>query len=400
MARLFLSYAREDSARASKIAQAFQAEGYEVWWDQKIPAGLTWREFIPERIRQSSAVVVLWTRTSIRSDWVGEEASLARSQRKLLPVKLDDVEPPFGFREVEAADLIGWNCERRSPGWKNLMAGVRRLAGGQAPISAPTGHAPPRAPGPRLNVIALGVAAALLATLAVWGSNERGGAPRTQTQANASEASEQARLAPFDVRPLSEQVREAVLSARAAAEQGRAMAERARAMQRRAHAVAALARANDARGETVAFPNGDTWAGQRRRPSEAALGVYTLASGMRLSGQFRVDSTGARLTGDPYVRELRDGARFFGRTADGAHWTGPGLYEFADGGWHAGVWTIESPETFGVRLFADGRRYEGQFRHVHRANYDMDQHGLGVLWSADGRVIQAGRWRENAFVGQ
>jgi hypothetical protein len=38
-----------------------------------------------------------------------------------------------------------------------------------------------------------------------------------------------------------------------------------------------------------------------------------------------------------------------------------------------------------VLTFADGQRYEGEIRNGTR-------HGIGVVWSADGQVLMAGRW--------
>ena len=39
MARVFLSYAREDAARVAPIARALEAAGHNVWWDQRIGGG-------------------------------------------------------------------------------------------------------------------------------------------------------------------------------------------------------------------------------------------------------------------------------------------------------------------------------------------------------------------------
>jgi len=39
MASIFLSYSREDSVRAGRIAQALELAGHDVWWDRRIGAG-------------------------------------------------------------------------------------------------------------------------------------------------------------------------------------------------------------------------------------------------------------------------------------------------------------------------------------------------------------------------
>ena len=49
---------------------------------------------------RARAVIVIWTDTSIKSDWVRSEAGRAQADRKLIPVKLEhltykDLPPPF-----------------------------------------------------------------------------------------------------------------------------------------------------------------------------------------------------------------------------------------------------------------------------------------------------------------
>lgn len=45
-------------------------------------------------------MVVLWSARSIESEWVYEEATEGRRQGKLVPVLIDAVRPPAGFREI------------------------------------------------------------------------------------------------------------------------------------------------------------------------------------------------------------------------------------------------------------------------------------------------------------
>ena len=46
---------------------------------------------------------------------------------------------------------------------------------------------------------------------------------------------------------------------------------------------------------------------------------------------------------------------------------------------------------FGIKILADGRRYEGAWKSDKRE-------GQGALLGADGRVVRAGRWLDDAFV--
>src|SRR5262245_54822928 len=123
---IFLSYAEEDREIARKISKLFEAEGWSVWWDRKIPIGKTWRNVLEEALQNMRCMVVLWSTNSINSEGVKEEAEEGKAQRKLVPVLIESVRPPMGFRTIQAADLIGWNGNTRLPGFQQLLADMRK----------------------------------------------------------------------------------------------------------------------------------------------------------------------------------------------------------------------------------------------------------------------------------
>lgn len=126
MTDIFLSYAEKDREVARKISKFFEDEGWSVWWDIKIPAGTTWRTELEEEIKKSRCMVVLWSANSINSEWVKEEAEEGRIQRKLVPILIESVKPPMGFRTIQAANLIGWNGSEDFPGLKQLLADLAK----------------------------------------------------------------------------------------------------------------------------------------------------------------------------------------------------------------------------------------------------------------------------------
>ena len=75
MANVFLSYAREDTARAGPLAQALEAFGHSVWWDQNITGGEQFAHAIEQALNDADAVVVVWTDAACRSPWVRDEAA-------------------------------------------------------------------------------------------------------------------------------------------------------------------------------------------------------------------------------------------------------------------------------------------------------------------------------------
>lgn len=138
MARIFLSYAHEDQAAAKRIVDALAREGLEAWWDHDIPPGRTWDEMIGARIDSADIVIVLWSKRSIASNFVKEEAQIALDAGKLLPLKIDDVEPPIGFRRLQAANLSGWRDDPGHGQWRVALSEIqRRLGDAPAPRVAP-----------------------------------------------------------------------------------------------------------------------------------------------------------------------------------------------------------------------------------------------------------------------
>ena len=87
---IFLSYNREDAATARLYADAFAAEGLNVWWDTALRSGEAYDEVTEAALRGAKAVVVLWSPRSVVSRWVRAEATIADrcKTRPSLPVSL------------------------------------------------------------------------------------------------------------------------------------------------------------------------------------------------------------------------------------------------------------------------------------------------------------------------
>lgn len=127
MADLFVSYAREDQDRVGALVALLEGEGWSVFWDRNIPPGETWRSYLGAALEQARGVVVAWSEHSIRSEWVIEEAEEANERGILIPVLLDAVKPPRGFRAIQAADLTGWRQGKNSPAVASFLAAVAKV---------------------------------------------------------------------------------------------------------------------------------------------------------------------------------------------------------------------------------------------------------------------------------
>lgn len=145
---IFISYASEDRARAQALAEAFEEQGWSVWWDRDIPPGKTFDEVIAAAVAAAKCVVVLWSEASVSSNWVKEEAAEARERGILVPALIDDVRIPMGFRRIEAALLSDWEPGRPHPELGQMRQAIAALLG--EPARAETGRPPavPRPPKP------------------------------------------------------------------------------------------------------------------------------------------------------------------------------------------------------------------------------------------------------------
>ena len=102
---IFISYAREDRPFAAKVAKALTERGFKVWWDWELIGGDNYRVRIREVIGEAKKSIVLWSRHSVVSAFVIDEATEAKKHGKLIPVSIDGSAPPFGFGDLHTITL-------------------------------------------------------------------------------------------------------------------------------------------------------------------------------------------------------------------------------------------------------------------------------------------------------
>ncbi len=137
MARVFLSYARDDCDAASQLAEAIGRAGHEVWWDRHIQGGSRFATEIDRALKDAEAVVVLWTVESIQSDWVQDEAAEGRDSGRLVPVSLGACKPPLGFRQYHAIDFGDWDGRGEPARLGDLIQSIAKTAGAEKAAQAP-----------------------------------------------------------------------------------------------------------------------------------------------------------------------------------------------------------------------------------------------------------------------
>lgn len=129
---LFLSYAHEDQAQAKRLAAALQRAQHTVWWDALIEGGTRYARTIDEALAAADVIIVLWSRQSVQSDWVCDEAAHGRDRHRLVPLSLDGTEPPLGFRQIQTVDISRWNGRANAPQFTAVRRAIAAALGEEA----------------------------------------------------------------------------------------------------------------------------------------------------------------------------------------------------------------------------------------------------------------------------
>jgi TIR domain len=114
MAEIFISYSSRQRDVTRALAAAIEAEHGigSVWWDQAgLRCGDRFNTEITQALDDAKAVVVVWTKGSVASDWVYAEAVRAAGQRKVVTVRSPDLDPnliplPFNVYHTSVVDDI------------------------------------------------------------------------------------------------------------------------------------------------------------------------------------------------------------------------------------------------------------------------------------------------------
>lgn len=112
MIDVFISYGSEDRLKANALANLFTELGWDVWWDKKLKGGVEWSPEIINTLKNSKSVVVLWSRDSIKKDWVIKEAKAAEVAGTLIPVLLQPSVLETPTPDIQAIKLSTWLGKR------------------------------------------------------------------------------------------------------------------------------------------------------------------------------------------------------------------------------------------------------------------------------------------------
>ncbi|MBY0251975.1 MAG: TIR domain-containing protein, partial [Methylobacterium organophilum] len=129
-----------DQLRARVFAEAFQAQGFKVWWDVGLRTGEAYDEVTEAALRTAKAVVVLWSKKSVASRWVRAEATLADRNKTLVPCMIEPCERPIMFELTQTAELSHWQGDASDKAWAAFLSDVKRFVAKEAAsaVAAPT----------------------------------------------------------------------------------------------------------------------------------------------------------------------------------------------------------------------------------------------------------------------
>ena len=184
MVDVFISYSRSNAQQVAQLARMVEAEGYKVWWDADLPPHQSYGDVITAKISAARAAIVVWSASSVQSEWVRAEADMARNQKKLIQTSLDEVMPPLPFNQIQYAPIGDWRGEPDHSGWRKVKASLSELCGAREaaePVppqirpAAPPAYAPQPVPakastpwgliaGIGIGAVGIGAAAAMYLT--------------------------------------------------------------------------------------------------------------------------------------------------------------------------------------------------------------------------------------------
>lgn len=178
---VFISYSHDDRKQARKLAAALAQQGFTLWWDEMIEGGSPFASSIAEALDKVDAVIVLWSKDSVASDWVRDEAARGRARKRLVPLSIDGTKPPLGFGQYQVINLSKWRGKRDSPEFQAVVRGILAASGRKV---APAAPAPAALSRRTLLLAGTGAGAAALAGGLLF-VNERGllggGPPRADS---------------------------------------------------------------------------------------------------------------------------------------------------------------------------------------------------------------------------
>lgn len=144
MGPVFISYSSRDRDRVVELARALTQHGFEVWWDTHLPPGADWDERIQRALEACRTVLVVWSENAMASREVRAEATYGLQEKKLLPIRIDEVRLWARYNIVQYEDVFSRPPEQ-DPNWPVVVDYLKRYVSTAEADGADEDTAPIRA---------------------------------------------------------------------------------------------------------------------------------------------------------------------------------------------------------------------------------------------------------------
>lgn len=133
--KLFISYSRDDIEYASKLVDSLRKVGFEVWFDANIRTGDEWDDAIEQEIKNSDAMVLILSKSSVNSNNVKDEMSFAMQLNKgINPIKIEECDVPMRLARKQFTDFTQIEYEQ---GIHKLVDDIKHKLGGFGKTETP-----------------------------------------------------------------------------------------------------------------------------------------------------------------------------------------------------------------------------------------------------------------------
>lgn len=164
---VFFSYSRDDQKRVLPLIKAIEQAGFTVWWDGLLGGGERYFLATQEALEHARVVVVAWSKVSVKSHWVHDEATRGRDRGRLVPISIDGTPPPLGFGQFQTVDLSHAKPHPEDPQFAKVIAAIAALDDPDRPVAA-TVDSSQRGLDRRFVIAGSGALVAAVAAGAAW----------------------------------------------------------------------------------------------------------------------------------------------------------------------------------------------------------------------------------------
>jgi hypothetical protein len=121
MVDVFISYKRQERPRVAAIVTALRSAGFDAWSDSNMCVTANIIKEVNAKLDAAMCVVVVWSKLSVESNWVLDEAYDAFERKCLIPLRIDDVKIPVPFARIQTIDLRNWFGDTAADEWRELV---------------------------------------------------------------------------------------------------------------------------------------------------------------------------------------------------------------------------------------------------------------------------------------